>query len=922
MKKNRVLIITPGMLPVPAVKGGAVETLAETLARQNERHQKMQLTIIGQWDARAKNAAEKYKHTKFEFVRLPWKYAIADFGIYSYMEYIKKDWKSMFHQNHYREKYYIQKVAKYLHEHDFDRVVFENRLSLLSALGYYGNGEKYAGKYDYHQHSAVLGTGENRDYFVKSRKIQAVSEYVREDILRNYPETAPGQVVTVKNGVNRRKFGRGLDVKRRAQTRRQLQLEDETMFFYSGRLSQEKGVLEMIRAFQEAVGDSRQKARLFIAGGCFSGKRQKNAYYRKILDEIKGWETSIQLLGFLPYHKMNDYYEAADVLLIPTVVPDAAPLTLLEGMMSPAAVLASSVGGIPEYAGERGAALVSMDGEAEGIGSMTAAIRRCIQEPGWIEKCAREGRRWGRQFTCRSYYENSVAALGIEGGTRFFHNGALALGSSDEPKEVQNNSAGAGASREKPIAFLGTGRYAAAAVEYFKGEEIGCFVNFSPSCHAKELLGYPVIEAAEFYAHAAEYRLVLISTFQNAIVNKLNKQGITEYTYYSPGYEEAMQELARSGAKVIGVYGGENAGFFCRDIQARTGAEVRQLPGENDLEGGISKIHALDAILIGDGTRHAALAARAMREKAGHTIVVNPFRQVRQFATDALVVNPYGDGSGHRSEQEWNRQQQEHGKRDEIHAFVEEVHGRVPLFEMIEIETVNQCNGSCAFCPVNHSADTRKRQEMGMKLFQKIILDLQEISYQGHVALFSNNEPFLDPTIEEKAAFARQQLPKAKLHIFTNGTVLTLERFLKIIPFLDELVIDNYSRDLKLHANSRAIKEYCEGRPELKEKVTIVIRDPMEVLTTRGGDAPNRKEKLSYPGQRCALPFQQMVVRPDGKLSLCCNDPLGKETLGDLNRQSVWEAWHSQEYEKVREEIYQGRECREHCRYCDTFDLY
>lgn len=888
MKKNRVLIVTPGTLPVPAVKGGAVETLAETLARQNERRQDLQLTIIGQWDARAQKAAGKYKHTKFEFVHLPWAYALADLGIYAYMEYIKKDWRSMFHQNHFREQYYILKVAEYMRGHEFDRVVFENRLPLLSALGYYGNAEKYAGKYDYHQHSAVLGTEENRDYFVRSRRIQAVSEYVREDILRNYPETAPEQVVTVKNGVNPRKFGRRLDLERRARTRQKLGAGDEIVFFYSGRLSQEKGVLEMIRAFQEAVGDQRQRAKLFIAGGCFSGKRQKNAYYRKILDAVKGWEASIRLLGFLPYHKMNDYYEAADVLLIPTIVPDAAPLSLLEGMMCPAAVVASRVGGIPEYAGEKGAMLVSMDGETEGIESMAAAIRRCIKEPGLIQTCAREGRRWGRQFTCQRYYKDSVAALGLEDG----------------------------AVRKKPIAFLGTGRFAAAAAEHFKGEEIGCFVNFSPSYHAKELLGYPVIEAAQFSAHAAKYRLVLISTFQNAIVKRLNEWGIKEYTYYSPAYEEAMQKLADSGAKTVGIYGGENAALFYRDLKARTGIKARYLFGNQGLKEG------LDAILIGDGTRHAALTAHAMREKAGHTIVINPFRQSRQFAAGTLVINPYGDGNGPRSEQEWNRQQREHGKREEINAFVEEVHGRVPLFEMIEIETVNRCNGSCAFCPVNHNADTRELKEMDLGLFQKIILDLKEISYQGHVALFSNNEPFLDPTIEEKAIFARQQLPGAKIHIFTNGTVLTLERFQKIIPYLDELVIDNYSRDLKLHANSQAIRDYCQRHPEWKKKVTIIIRDPMEILTTRGGDAPNRKEKPSYPGQRCALPFQQMVVRPDGKLSLCCNDPLGKETLGDLNCQSVWEAWHSREYGRVREEIFRGREHREHCRYCDTFDLY
>ena len=74
---------------------------------------------------------------------------------------------------------------------------------------------------------------------------------------------------------------------------------------------------------------------------------------------------------------------------------------------------------------------------------------------------------------------------------------------------------------------------------------------------------------------------------------------------------------------------------------------------------------------------------------------------------------------------------------------------------------------------------------------------------------------------------------------------------------------------------------------ELKKKVTIVMRKPHEILTSRGGDAPNRTHTATYPDIKCALPFKQLIVRPDGKVSLCCNDPYGKCTLGDLNIEGV-----------------------------------
>ena len=40
----------------------------------------------------------------------------------------------------------------------------------------------------------------------------------------------------------------------------------------------------------------------------------------------------------------------------------------------------------------------------------------------------------------------------------------------------------------------------------------------------------------------------------------------------------------------------------------------------------------------------------------------------------------------------------------------------------------------------------------------------------------------------------------------------------------------------------------------------------------------------------CILPYKQMIIRPDGKTSLCCNDPYGKNTLADVNKMTLREA--------------------------------
>ena len=281
-------------------------------------------------------------------------------------------------------------------------------------------------------------------------------------------------------------------------------------------------------------------------------------------------------------------------------------------------------------------------------------------------------------------------------------------------------------------------------------------------------------------------------------------------------------------------------------------------------------------------------------------------------------MNPYKTVSNQFLDQSEKGIQQ---KVEEIDKEVEKLYLKNQLFNHVEIETINRCNGTCSFCPVSKGNDTRKLTQMSWKLFQNIIDQLGEIDYNGRLSLFSNNEPFLDESIIEKHKYARQKLPHARMHLFTNGTLLDINKFTEVVKYLDELIIDNYHQDLELIKPCQKIVSYCEEHPELKKKVTIVLRKRDEVLSNRGGDAPNRNDKVSYPNAKCALPFKQMIIRPDGKVSLCCNDPLGRNTLADLTKESILDAWNNTRFQMIRKCLYEGRKEWEHCKNCDVFNL-
>lgn len=240
-----------------------------------------------------------------------------------------------------------------------------------------------------------------------------------------------------------------------------------------------------------------------------------------------------------------------------------------------------------------------------------------------------------------------------------------------------------------------------------------------------------------------------------------------------------------------------------------------------------------------------------------------------------------------------------------------------PIFTMVEIETLNRCNNSCSFCPVNKTLDTREYKKMDEDLFISIINQLKELNYTGMVGLYSNNEPLLDERIFDFCKIAKESLPNAYHYMYTNGILLTVEKMEKLVKYLDKLIIDNYNDKLKLIKPVQEIYDYCQKNDKYKDKIEIHLRKQNEVLTNRGGQAKN-KAKTKALKSSCILPYCQFVIRPDGKISLCCNDAMGKYSIGDLTKETISDIWWGNSHKEIRKKIFSGRGNLALCRDCDN----
>lgn len=252
----------------------------------------------------------------------------------------------------------------------------------------------------------------------------------------------------------------------------------------------------------------------------------------------------------------------------------------------------------------------------------------------------------------------------------------------------------------------------------------------------------------------------------------------------------------------------------------------------------------------------------------------------------------------------------------EINAFMRSEEPGYPSH--IQIETLNRCNGKCEFCAVNVHQPQRPYAKMDEALFKKIIMELHNIDYDKGIALFVFNEPFLDERIVDWYRYTREMLPKAFIHVISNGTVLTIQKLEAIYPYLDRIEINNYDYEITPH-----IKELIDWKEtnDNQNKVKISSRLRSEILSSIGGQSPNKKITKTI-SSKCVLPYKQMAVRPDGKVSLCgCADPLGKMTLGDLSQSSISQVWDSTEYRRIREIMKtKGRSGIALCKYCDYID--
>ncbi|MCX6500561.1 MAG: glycogen synthase [Arthrobacter sp.] len=258
----------------------------------------------------------------------------------------------------------------------------------------------------------ALSSWVEKTAYESAAAIIAVSEGMRQDILRSYPEVDPAKVRVVHNGIDVSLWNRdeGEDAIRA------LGIDPELpSVVFVGRNTRQKGVPYLLRAAAKLPAD----VQLVLCLGA-ADTPELAAETARLIEELQSQRSGVILVErMLPRHELIQVLSHATAFACPSIY-EPLGIVNLEAMACGAAVVASATGGIPEVVqhGETGL-LVQLEQVTDGTGTpldpekfvteFAAALTEVVSDPERTRAMGQAGRRRAEEhFSWESITETTL----------------------------------------------------------------------------------------------------------------------------------------------------------------------------------------------------------------------------------------------------------------------------------------------------------------------------------------------------------------------------------------------------------------------------------------------------------------------------------------------------------------------------------
>lgn len=345
-----IAIITAGVLPVPAVQGGAVENLIDFCLEYNKKHRMHNITVYSIYHPRLKTIHISSKdYNKYVFINTNnW---LAKIEKWLYLKIHGGD-----EYYHYSIEFFLDKALKDIKKRHYDIIIVENRPAFSLKLK-----ENNSSILVLHQGNDFLNT-EVQNYktiYDSYHRIINTSAYITERVKTIYPDDSKCR--TVLNGIDTKRFYDATAINRKVVGLS----HNDFVIVYSGRLTPEKGILELILALKR-INKIRNIKLLIIGASAYGEDKRPTRYIKKLQEESKTINNIVTYTGFVDYNNIPSYLKTGDIAIVPSMWEEPFGLTVVEAMAAGLPLITTRSGGIPEIC-EGVATIVNRDNIVENL---------------------------------------------------------------------------------------------------------------------------------------------------------------------------------------------------------------------------------------------------------------------------------------------------------------------------------------------------------------------------------------------------------------------------------------------------------------------------------------------------------------------------------------------------------------------------
>lgn len=378
-------------MPVPAVCGGAIETLITSIVKKYSKEDGLRLTIFSVYHKGAVEAAKKYPNVRFVWTHTNTFWNLSKHAVFlAVRELTGKTIRVL--QRHYNE------IAPVIQNEKFDLLIVEGgdeQAVIDIAKGY--SREQLV----FHAHI---------HYIPKEPVVRGFGHMigVSEFVVREYEKACkiPVDTLVLKNAIDVERFSKDVSEEQKRSIRKKLGLsEKDFVVLYVGRIMEIKGVLELMQA---VIGLKDIHIKLLIMGSANSGKWAFSPYERKVKILSEQHKERIIFTGYVDNAEVYQYASVADVQCVPTLIEEAAPLTVLEAMAEGLPLIVTKSGGVAEYVDESTALTI---GKENAVKDLSRAICYMKEHPEVRHRMSEETRIKSKQYDEEMHYKNFVKMI-------------------------------------------------------------------------------------------------------------------------------------------------------------------------------------------------------------------------------------------------------------------------------------------------------------------------------------------------------------------------------------------------------------------------------------------------------------------------------------------------------------------------------